>query len=267
MTFSPRSVALGLLAGLAVAAPARADLVVLSSGRVISAARVTLSGGTATITLRGGGEVTCDRSLIVRVDPDEVPWVDPKPAGDPAAPAAAVAEAPQPAAAPRPVEIPAAYKPLITRLADQHGVDARLIHAVISVESSYQPRARSRKGARGLMQIMPATGRQYGVRKNSLYTASANLDAGVRHLKGLLTRFGLREALAAYNAGEAAVRRFGGVPPFRETRNYVDKVLQLSGLEPAPAPEPPPSPDPPALDPATPDPTVPADVPSGRSGS
>src|SRR6476659_9361664 len=80
MVLSTRSiatVALGLAAASALAAPARADLVVLSSGRVISAASVVLSDETATIRLRGGGEVTCDRSLVVRVDPDETPWVDP----------------------------------------------------------------------------------------------------------------------------------------------------------------------------------------------
>jgi hypothetical protein len=266
MTLPPRLLTLGLLAGLAVAAPARADLVVLSSGRVISASSVSLSTDTATITLRGGGEVTCDRSLIVRIDKDEVPWIDPARATAPATPGGPAAGEPLEPVAPRPIEIPAAYKGLITRLADQHGVDARLIHAVISVESAYRPRARSRKGARGLMQVMPATGRQYGVGKSGLYQASSNLDAGVRHLKGLLGRFGLREAIAAYNAGEAAVRRFGGVPPFRETRNYVEKVLQLSGLEPSPAAEPPPSPDVPALDPAPADPAVPADVPSDRGG-
>jgi soluble lytic murein transglycosylase-like protein len=76
---------------------------------------------------------------------------------------------------------------------------------------------------------MPATARQYGVR--NAYQATANLDAGVRHLKTLLDRFALREAIAAYNAGEAAVRRFGGVPPFRETRTYVERVLALAGLE------------------------------------
>ena len=147
--------------------------------------------------------------------------------------------APAPAE-PRPVVIPAAYRGIITRLADTHGVDARLIHAVISVESAYQPRARSRKGARGLMQLMPATARQYGVR--NAYQANANIEAGVRHLKTLLDRFALRDAIAAYNAGEAAVRRFGGVPPFRETRHYVEKVLSLAGLDVAPAPEPPPDP-------------------------
>ena len=91
MTFPLRLLVLGLLAGLALAAPARADLVVLSSGRVISASSVVLTADTATIRLRGGGEVTCDRALVVRVDPDETPWIDPAgaaaAAGDAASPA------------------------------------------------------------------------------------------------------------------------------------------------------------------------------------
>jgi hypothetical protein len=229
MTFSLRPLALGLTAGLALAAPARADLVVLSSGRVMSAASVVLTDETATIRLRGGGEVTCDRSLVLRIDPDETPWIDPARAaaidGSPAEPGdAATTSAPV-----RTVEIPAAYRAIITQLAEAHGVDARLIHAVISVESAYRPRARSAKGARGLMQLMPATARQYGVR--NAYKEAANLDAGVRHLKMLLDRFAVREAIAAYNAGEAAVLRFGGVPPFRETRAYVERVLALAGLD------------------------------------
>ena len=234
MVLSTRSiatVALGLAAASALAAPARADLVVLSSGRVISAASVVLSDETATIRLRGGGEVTCDRSLVVRVDPDETPWVSPagSAAPDQAGEATDRAVATIAPAAVKPVEIPAAYRRMITRLAEAHGVDARLIHAVISVESAYRPRARSAKGARGLMQLMPATARQYGVR--NAYKEAANLDAGVRHLKMLLDRFAVREAIAAYNAGEAAVLRFGGVPPFRETRAYVERVLALAGLD------------------------------------
>jgi hypothetical protein len=222
-----RSFGFGMAASLALAAPARADLVVLSSGRVMSAASVVLTADTATIRLRGGGEVSCERSLVVRVDPDETPWIDP-------AGAAAVDQTGTPDGMPAPapvrtVEIPAAYRGIIARLAKAHDVDARLIHAVISVESAYRPRARSRKGARGLMQLMPATARQYGV--GNAYKETANLDAGVRHLKTLLDRFAVREALAAYNAGEAAVRRFGGVPPFRETRAYVERVLSVAGLD------------------------------------
>ncbi len=237
MTAALRTLALALLAGLAAAAPAAADLVVLSSGRVMSASSVVLTAETATIRLRGGGEVTCDRALVVRVDPDETPWIDPTPpAGIDASPAAeagallADRTPPAPVASPsRPVEIPAAYRAIIARLSEAHGVDARLIHAVISAESGYRARARSPKGARGLMQLMPATARQYGVR--NAYHAPANLEAGVRHLRTLLDRFAIREALAANNAGEAAVRRFGGVPPFRETRAYVQRVLSLAGLD------------------------------------
>src|SRR6476659_5686066 len=128
MVLSTRSiatVALGLAAASALAAPARADLVVLSSGRVISAASVVLSDETATIRLRGGGEVTCDRSLVVRVDPDETPWVDPagSAAPDQAGEATDRAVATIAPAAVKPVEIPAAYRRMITRLAEAHGVD------------------------------------------------------------------------------------------------------------------------------------------------
>jgi hypothetical protein len=216
------------LAGLAAAAPARADLVVLTSGRVMSAAGVTFAGDQATIALRGGGELICDRALVARVDPDEVPWIDPVSAALAKAEVMASA-ATRPAVAAKAAEIPAAYKALVTRLAASYGVDARLVNAVIAVESAYQPRARSRKGARGLMQLMPATARQYGVR--NAYHAPANVEAGIKHLRGLLDRLAPREAIAAYNAGEAAVRRFGGVPPFPETQAYVARVLALAGLD------------------------------------
>ena len=199
----------------------------------MSASSVVLTADTATIRLRGGGEVTCDRSLVVRVDPDETPWIDPAGAA-----ARGRDRTARDGTRRRRRCAPSRFRPpiaaIITRLAEAHGVDARLIHAVISVESAYRPRARSRKGARGLMQLMPATARQYGVR--NAYKETANLDAGVRHLKTLLDRFAVREALAAYNAGEAAVRRFGGVPPFRETRTYVERVLSLAGLDAAEEP-------------------------------
>jgi len=83
----------------------------------------------------------------------------------------------------------------------------------------------SPKGARGLMQVMPTTGRQYGAL--DLFDPKVNVDAGVRHLKKLLSRYELPLALAAYNAGEAAVDRFGGIPPFRETQNYVTRILRI----------------------------------------
>jgi soluble lytic murein transglycosylase-like protein len=95
---------------------------------------------------------------------------------------------------------------------------------VIEQESNYQARARSKKGARGLMQLMPATARQYGVQNS--YDPKANIEAGVRHLKDLLSRLDLPTALAAYNAGEGTVQRYGGLPPYPETQNYVRSILR-----------------------------------------
>ena len=103
----------------------------------------------------------------------------------------------------------------------------RLVHAVIEQESSYQARARSRKGAKGLMQLMPDTARQYGVRNS--YDPKSNLEAGVRHLKDLMSRLDLPMALAAYNAGEATIKRYGGLPPFPETQTYVRSILRRLG--------------------------------------
>jgi len=113
---------------------------------------------------------------------------------------------------------------LVREAAERHHVDPALVRAVIETESNWNPRAHSRKGAGGLMQLIPTTAQRYGA--NDLYNPEQNIDAGVRHLKMLLERYNgnLDLALAAYNAGERTVDRFGGVPPIRETRNYVQKV-------------------------------------------
>lgn len=119
------------------------------------------------------------------------------------------------------------FAELISTVAAEHDVDVRLVHAVIEQESNYQARARSKKGARGLMQLMPATARQYGVRNS--FDPRANLDAGVRHLKSLMSRLDLPMALAAYNAGEGTVQRYGGLPPYPETLVYVRNILRRLG--------------------------------------
>jgi hypothetical protein len=113
---------------------------------------------------------------------------------------------------------------LVREAAERHRVDPALVRAVIETESNWNIRAHSRKGAGGLMQLIPTTAQRYGA--NDLYNPEQNIDAGVRHLKMLLERYNgnLDLALAAYNAGEGAVDRFGGIPPIRETRNYVQKV-------------------------------------------
>ena len=217
---------LGLLC-VFFASDARAEIVVFKNGRTMSARTVTVDGGMATLVMREGGEVTFPASVIDRVDPDEVPYADPV-----AETVSATAEiTPQPVAVPLVSDETLAKRPfaeLISSVAASHDVDARLVHAVIEQESNYQARARSKKGARGLMQLMPATARQYGV--NNSYDPKANIDAGVRHLKNLLSRLDLPTALAAYNAGEGTVQRYGGLPPYPETQNYVRNILRRLGL-------------------------------------
>jgi soluble lytic murein transglycosylase-like protein len=119
------------------------------------------------------------------------------------------------------------YASLIASEARESHLDPMLVHAVIAIESAYDPRARSRKGAIGLMQLMPETARRYGA--TDPWPAEINVRAGTRYLSDLLSGFGgdVELALAAYNAGEAAVIRYGRrIPPFAETRAYVPRVLR-----------------------------------------
>lgn len=117
---------------------------------------------------------------------------------------------------------------LVDEAARANDMEAALLHAVITAESNYNTRAVSRKGAIGLMQLMPATAKRYGV--TDIYDPAQNVGGGTRYLKYLLKIFNndQRLTLAAYNAGENAVARFGNkVPPYRETREYVNKVMTL----------------------------------------
>ncbi len=114
---------------------------------------------------------------------------------------------------------------IIHEKAQKYDVDPALVAAVVETESRFHKGARSPVGARGLMQLMPRTGRWLGAR--NLYDPEQNVDAGVKYLKYLQGRFdgNLKKAIAAYNAGEGNVKRYGGVPPFNETRSYVKKVM------------------------------------------
>jgi soluble lytic murein transglycosylase-like protein len=212
----------------AFSSAARAEIVVFKNGRTMSVKSHLLSGEMATIQLRDGGQVTFPASIIERVDPDEVPYPDPSTSGiERDAPTAQIEDRPAESvgiAIPDQVLATRPFAGLIASVAASHAVDARLVHAVIEQESNYEARARSKKGARGLMQLMPATARQYGVRNS--YDPKANIEAGVRHLKDLLSRLDLPTALAAYNAGEGTVQRYGGLPPFPETQNYVRSILR-----------------------------------------
>ena len=138
------------------------------------------------------------------------------------------------------------YGQIIYDIAVRHSINPQLVAALIHVESAFNPRAVSRKGARGLMQLLPETARRFGVnRKRDLFNPAKNLEAGVKYLKWLTERFGgdIQKSLAAYNAGEGAVDRFGGIPPYHETQQYVQRIFGLLGIA---APEPPAAPAAPA---------------------
>ena len=115
---------------------------------------------------------------------------------------------------------------LIFHQSRKHGVDDSLVKAVIYTESYFNPNATSHKGASGLMQLMPATAAKYGV--NDLYNPRQNIIAGIKHLKYLLKLYpkNIKHAIAAYNAGVNAVKKYKGIPPYRETQGYVKKVMK-----------------------------------------
>ena len=211
-----------VLVGTAV--PASAEIVFLSSGKTLSIKGHRIDGESIVLTLRGGGEVTCDKSLITKILPDEVPHPEPK------------TEATEGTAADDDQSTPVdpsvlertPYGEIIASMSEAHGVNPLLVRALIQVESNYRPKARSNKGAMGLMQLMPATAREYKVRNP--YDPKANIAAGVKHLAKLIETHGVELALAAYNAGEGAVKKFNGIPPYRETRDYVSRILSIAGI-------------------------------------
>jgi len=218
--------AAALFALLVAVAPASAEIAFLSSGRTLSVKGHRVDGDNIVLTLRSGGEVTCDKDLITRFEPDEVPFIDPD-----------APKAEEPPALPDSGEQDQTlldgtpYGEIIAAASEAHGVNPMLVRALIQVESRFRPTARSRKGAMGLMQLMPSTAREYNV--HNPFEPKANIEAGIKHLKTLIDRFGssVELALAAYNAGPGAVEKFNGVPPYRETRNYVTRILALAGLK------------------------------------
>ena len=174
-------VSAGLMALLP--APAQADLIFFATGRVMSVAGHEVGPDTIRIRLRGGGEIVFDRTLVDRIEPDEMPYPDS------AAPVVSREAVGRDAS-----ESIAGVDAIIETTSTRHGVDPALIRAVIQVESAFRPEARSAKGAMGLMQLMPATARHYAV--EDPFNPHENIEAGTRHLKSLLDRFGTTLALA-----------------------------------------------------------------------
>jgi soluble lytic murein transglycosylase-like protein len=122
------------------------------------------------------------------------------------------------------------FEPIIHKAADEFNLDPALIKAVIMAESRYNPKAISKRGAKGLMQLMPATARSLGVADS--FDPEDNIYGGSLYLKTLIDKFGgdIKLALAAYNAGSRQVKRYGGVPPFKQTRSYIHKVFKYHQL-------------------------------------
>ncbi|HWB16657.1 MAG TPA: lytic transglycosylase domain-containing protein [Vicinamibacterales bacterium] len=199
---------------LGLPAMARADIVRLTNGRTMTVDDCRFEGDTVVLVMRGGGEIRAPGSLVAEVLPDEVPYAH-------ATAVEALAASP---AASRPLPSLAAIHALVDRVAARVGLDGRLAHAVVAAESNYQPLAVSSRGAMGLMQIMPSVVVDYDV--HDPFDPEQNLEAGMRYLRRLLQRFDdVRRAVAAYNAGPDTVVRYGGVPPYRETRTYVQRVM------------------------------------------
>ena len=212
-----------LLALLLCADLARAELIVFEDGRVVKAGSYRLLSEEIEITLPGGGSYRVDMSRVDRIVDDEV-VVDSVMVKDETLDAAAVYDLSYQAA--RQPLFGTPFDELIEREAKKQNIDASFVSALIRAESNYEPRAVSRKGARGLMQLMPATARRLEVARP--FDAASNVRGGVRYLRELLDRFGNRPelVLAAYNAGEGAVETYGGVPPYRETVAYVSRIMR-----------------------------------------
>ncbi|MGZ5429944.1 MAG: lytic transglycosylase domain-containing protein [Thermoanaerobaculia bacterium] len=224
----------GLLLLMLKPSAAAATLVVFEDGRHLRVESYeVVDDDRLTVGLVGGGSMTIPLDVVERIVDEEYERLAP-----------AKPEVPSPAEASRSVRaftesfsLPSSspYSSHILEAARARNVDPAFIAAVIKVESNGYAHAVSRKGARGLMQLMPATARRLGVR--SPFDPRDNIRGGVAYLAELAERFGEKNAdliLAAYNAGEQAVEEYGGVPPYRETRDYVRRVLALWG-SPAPS--------------------------------
>jgi soluble lytic murein transglycosylase len=215
---------LAAVAVLLLAAPAaRAELIVFDTGRVVKASGYRLLSDQIEIQLPGGGSYFADLSRIDRIVDDEVLVESVVVEEDPLHPRAAYDLSYRPDRKPL---FATSYDEVIEREAKSHDIDASMVSALIRAESNFQPRAVSRKGARGLMQLMPATARRLSVRKP--FDPGSNVRGGVKYLRELVDRFGHHPelVLAAYNAGEGAVETYGGVPPYRETIEYVNRIMQ-----------------------------------------
>jgi len=214
------AVAVGFLAG---AASVGAEIVVLATGGFLKVDAHRVVGDRLEVDLPEGGTMSLPLTAVERVLDDEI-----------------VEEAIEPLDPADGVELwfreqqPVPQTPFgeaIHQIGRRFSMNPDLIAAVVAAESAFDPEAVSGKGAQGLMQIMPATAERFGVPAESIFQPEVNLEVGVRYLAKLRQRYegDLSLMLAAYNAGEATVERFGGVPPYRETQEYIRRIYRIYG--------------------------------------
>jgi soluble lytic murein transglycosylase-like protein len=197
---------LGCSALLATAPLARAEIAVMESGKILYVDRFERVDERVTLYVTGGGVVTVPAEIVKNVVANEI---------------VAMGEDPQT------VSLFPQLDEYISPAASKYGIAPELVAAVIWAESSGDPNARSHRGARGLMQLMPATAKELGVAR--IFDPGENVDGGTRYLKRMLDahKGDISLALAAYNAGPESVRRYRGIPPYPETRDYVDRVMRV----------------------------------------
>lgn len=194
-----------VLGALVLAVSAEAEIAVMAGGKILYIDRFERTDETITMFLTGGGEVTVPSDWVTNIVPNEIIV--------------------HRGADPEAVRLLPHLQPVIEPVAAKYGLDPNLVAAVIWAESSGDPNAVSTKGAQGLMQLMPATARELGI--GNVFDPHENVDGGAHYLRRMIDEQGgdLSLALAAYNAGPDAVRQHAGVPPYRETRDYVGKVM------------------------------------------
>jgi hypothetical protein len=215
---------------LLAALPAQAEIVVFAEGSFVKVVSHRIEEDKIFLEMTPGNFMSLKLMRIERILEDEVPT--PKPV------LAAIDEAASKAtftwrfdeAMTLDESLP--YSRLIFDTAKRNGLNPRLVAAVMGAESAYKPQAVSHKGARGLMQLMPATAARFGLAGHQVFEPAANLEAGSRYLAWLADHFDgdLRLMLAGYNAGEGTVKRYGGIPPYRETVEYIRRIFGMLGL-------------------------------------
>jgi len=200
---------------------AHGEMALLANGRVLKVSSWEIEGVSIDLQLTAGGTVTMPLDQVERIVDDEIV---PEPEAKAATGASPLARGTWRFDDGRPPLFESDYDAIILEAARKFDVDAALVSAVIKAESGYRRDAVSAKGARGLMQLMPATAKRFGV--TDAFDASSNIHAGTRYLHELLEEFGSNAelALAAYNAGESTVKRYDGVPPYRETIDYIARI-------------------------------------------